>query len=174
MALLEMRRKARTSNNQWKDILSNVVCVHGGFRRRVFWFYGICRDTGEWYWLFGRNKVRMVFCSGSSRKLFLKIPKGANEIKYKYNDWIGHETIVSASQQTFFVLLSLWFSTLKKQSSSASVNKVVFLDGRHSQNDISERRSTSVDRWNPSPSDVFLSTFQCLCEWEWKWTTKIS
>jgi len=34
-----------------------------------------------------------------------------------------------------------WFSTFKKQSSSASVNKVVFLDGRQSQHDISERQS---------------------------------
>jgi hypothetical protein len=45
-----------------------------------------------------------------------------------------------------FVMID--FSTIKKQSSSASVNKVVFLDGRQSQNDISERRSMLVDLSN--------------------------
>jgi hypothetical protein len=82
--------------------------------------------------------------------IFFKNSKRTNKIKYKYNDGIRHETIVSDLNEHFFLLLlnlsrnfifDYLFSTLKKQSSSASVNKVVVLDSRHPQNDISERRS---------------------------------
>lgn len=43
----------------------------------------------------------------------------------------------------FFLLLTFYysFSTLKKQTSSASINKAVNADHRHSQNDTFERRS---------------------------------
>jgi len=39
------------------------------------------------------------------------------------------------------------------------VNKVVFLEGRHSQNDISERRSVFVDRLNSFSNDRLFSLF---------------
>jgi len=46
--------------------------------------------------------------------------------------------------------------TLKKQPSSSSVNKVVFLDGRHSQKDISERRSIAYATESENEQRKFL------------------